>query len=158
MAGDKYAALRAEFVAGTMTLAALAEKHGASYTGLRQVAARENWMAQRHKTSQNITDSAAKQAAEEVAELWVKARRLAAENFIAAQELQAAAIRALQDGEKTATAQDARAIMGSAVDGIRGLHMATGEPTEITEHRGGLALAQTDKAELDAMMREVAAE
>ena len=51
MAGSKYDTLRVEFVRGNMTLRQLAEKHGESYDGLRQVAAREKWKEQRHKSS-----------------------------------------------------------------------------------------------------------
>ena len=164
MAGDKYAALRAEFVDGAMSIADLARAHGVPEGNLQTVAARQKWTEkrqekrrQRQETSERAaemaTERAAMKAAEEVAALWARARIQAAENFVAAQELQAAAIRALQDGEKPPSAHEARALMGSAVDGIRGLHMATGEPTEITEHRGGLALA--DRETLDAMMQEV---
>ena len=67
MAGSKYDTLRVEFVRGNMTLRQLAEKHGESYDGLRQVAAREKWKEQRHKSSQNVTQQAENRAARDIA-------------------------------------------------------------------------------------------
>ena len=67
MAGSKYDTLRVEFVRGKMTLRQLAEKHGVSYDALRQVAASEKWKDQRHKSSQNVTTQAEKQAARDIA-------------------------------------------------------------------------------------------
>ena len=164
MAGDKYAALRAEFVAGTMTPGELAQRHGLPEKRLQDVAARQGWYAAREenakrreaiakKAEEIAVARAAQSAAEKVAEHWAQARIQAATVFLASQKVQSEAIKALLSGENPPSAHEARAIMGSAVDGIRGLHMATGEPTEITEHRGGLALA--DRETLDAMIQEV---
>ena len=49
--GSKYDALRAEFVAGVMSLRVLAERHGESYAGLRQAAARGHWRRLRNETA-----------------------------------------------------------------------------------------------------------
>lgn len=49
---SKYDNIRAEFVAGTMTLRALAETHGQSYDGLRKVAARQKWRVQRKESAE----------------------------------------------------------------------------------------------------------
>lgn len=54
----KYADIRAEFIAGRMTLRDLAEKHGVSYEALRKVASREGWMDERHSVTQKITSEA----------------------------------------------------------------------------------------------------
>ena len=66
MAG-KFDPLRAEFVAGTMTLRQLAEKHGVSYDGLRRVAGNEDWSGQRHKLAQNATAKAENRIARDIA-------------------------------------------------------------------------------------------
>lgn len=47
----KYDAIRAEFIAGGVTLAALAKRHGVSYTGLRTAAGRQKWSAQRAESA-----------------------------------------------------------------------------------------------------------
>lgn len=54
----KYADIRAEFIAGRMTLRDLAEKHGVSYEALRKVASRGGWMDERHSVTQKITSEA----------------------------------------------------------------------------------------------------
>lgn len=54
----KYADIRAEFIAGKMTLRDLAEKHGVGYDTLRKAAARGEWMDERHKVSQKVTSDA----------------------------------------------------------------------------------------------------
>ena len=57
-AGRKYADIRAEFIGGKMTLRDLADKHGVGYDALRKVAARQEWMDERHKVSQKVTSEA----------------------------------------------------------------------------------------------------
>ena len=53
MAGDKYAALRAEFMRDkTATLADLARKHGVPYGSLRTIAARQKWSEARSESEQ----------------------------------------------------------------------------------------------------------
>ena len=54
----KYNDIRAEFIAGKMTLRDLAEKHGVAYDTLRKAAARGEWMDERHKVSQKVTSDA----------------------------------------------------------------------------------------------------
>lgn len=54
----KYDALRAEFVAGVMSVAQLAERHGESYDALRQAAARGSWRRLRHEYAQDMTREA----------------------------------------------------------------------------------------------------
>lgn len=54
----KYNDIRAEFIAGKMTLRDLAEKHGVAYDALRKAAARGEWMDERHKVSQKVTSDA----------------------------------------------------------------------------------------------------
>lgn len=57
-ANRKYADIRAEFIAGRMTLRDLAEKHGVSYEALRKVASRGEWMDERHNVTQKVTSEA----------------------------------------------------------------------------------------------------
>lgn len=55
---QKYADIRAEFISGNMTIRDLADKHGFGYDALRKVAARQEWMKERHKVSQKVTSDA----------------------------------------------------------------------------------------------------
>lgn len=50
--------LKLEFVNGTMTLRALADKHGVSYTSIRQWASRYEWSKARNDISHAITKKA----------------------------------------------------------------------------------------------------
>jgi len=55
---QKYADIRAEFISGNMTIRDLADKRGFGYDALRKVAARQEWMKERHKVSQKVTSDA----------------------------------------------------------------------------------------------------
>lgn len=50
--------VKAEFVNGTMTLRAVAEKHNVSYTAVRQWASRGNWSEERKTLSESVTKMA----------------------------------------------------------------------------------------------------
>lgn len=58
MSRPKYDQLKVEFINGKMTLRELAEAHGVKYDALRQVAARGEWMDERHRASQIVTATA----------------------------------------------------------------------------------------------------
>lgn len=55
---QKYVDIRAEFIGGNMTIRELSDKHGLKYDALRKVAARQEWMKERHKVSQKVTSNA----------------------------------------------------------------------------------------------------
>lgn len=151
MAG-KYDPLRAEFVAGTMTLRQLAEKHGASYESLRQVAAREDWSGQRHKSSQRITRQAERRAVDRCAE-WIENDLKAA---VALRLRSYQRLNALADPEQTRGTE--LAALGNAIAKASNIgRISLGLNTESIAHElsGGLSLAQVEQAQLDAMMRDV---
>ena len=58
MSRPKYDQLKVEFINGKMSLRELAEAHGVKYDALRQVAARGEWMDERHRASQIVTATA----------------------------------------------------------------------------------------------------
>ena len=76
----KYDNLRAEFIAGKMSLREIAAKHGAKYETLRQAACRESWSRRRQEWAQRVADDA-RQAATEAAVAWCEADRAAAEKL-----------------------------------------------------------------------------
>lgn len=53
-----YSSLRAEYVAGSMSLRELAEQHGASLTALHKRSSREGWQAAREKFGRDLIERA----------------------------------------------------------------------------------------------------
>ena len=166
MAGDKYAALRAEFVAGTMTLAELARAHGVSYEPLRRASERQGWQALRQESAENVrrvTENVRIEARNaEVGRAAANALdRLARVNERAlkiAEALDGEIVRGIQEARASGEAVDAAKVNAWAAANERNLRAsrtALGEASETHELRGGLTLAQLDRAQVDAMMREV---
>lgn len=152
MAGSKYDAVRAEFVAGNMDLRELADKHGMSYDALRKAAERQCWYEQRRKTSQSIAKKAEKRAVDRCAE-WI-------ENDIKAAV--ALRLRSYQRLNALANPEETRgtelAALGNAIAKASNIgRISLGLNTESIAHElsGGLSLAQVEQAQLDAMMRDV---
>ena len=164
MAGDKYAALRAEFVEhNSITVADLARQHGLPVERTQVIAARQKWTEQRQERIRReqetirqaeekaLREKAAQDAAR-IVQLWSDARMDEVLLFRGGQATQSKATKALLARETPPTAQEARALRGASGDGVRALHLATGEPTERVEMAGGLTLTHVDRAVLDAMI------
>lgn len=157
MAGDKYAALRAEFVdnddAGVPAFARRKGITGRDAERLGEVASRQGWLAMQkerqdkdRETARKAQETANREEAERVAKKlaqgWAQARLNVLTNYLSAQAAHASAAKALANRDAPITAQEARALMGGALDGIKGYNLATGNPTEITEHTGAVQVAQ----------------
>ena len=161
MAGDKYATLRDEFVDSptAKTVADIARAHGVKPGNLQQVAKRQGWGALRTKSIAERTEKyrqereeKQRENAERIEQLWSDARMDEVLLFRGGQATQSKATKALLARETPPTAQEARALRGASGDGVRALHLATGEPTERVEMAGGLTLTHVDRAVLDAMI------
>jgi hypothetical protein len=161
MAGDKYADARSFFVNNErpVTVADVARRYGVKPENLKQIAWKQNWQRLRderlnsdnEKLSQ-ARDAKLREDAERIAQLWSDARMDEALLFRGGQATQSKATKALLARETPPTAQEARALRGASGDGVRALHLATGEPTERVEMAGGLTLTHVDRAVLDAMI------
>lgn len=163
MAGDKYAALRAEFMRDkTATLADLARKHGVPYGSLRTIAARQKWSEARSEAEQKLTDAAQKSTEEAVS----KAAREVADDAALTYKRNMTLLKYVQQnvGETLSaqrqkgvpfTPQENKANAGAVLELIRGRNLLCGEPTESLELSGALTLAQVDRAQLAELMREV---
>lgn len=157
MAGDKYAALRAEFIASDCpSVAEFAKLKGLTGRAARNMenrASEQKWLErQRERIDQRVKDrekerervriEEEKRWARKLVEGWAQARMNALTNYLSAQATQGKAAKALLTRETPPTAQEARSLMGGALDGIKGYNLATGNPTEITEHTGAVQVAQ----------------
>ena len=150
MAGDKYAAFCAAFLGG-QELSQIAAEHGASLAALRKYADRHGWHEQRRKLSQKViarAEANLQKKLEAVMENGVTLT-IGVQNDVAATRAEKKAAR------EVFTPQENRAHMATALDSLKAFNLATGKPTASIELTGGLTLAQMDRAQVDAMMREV---
>lgn len=152
MAGDKYAALRAEYVTGTMTQRQLAEAHGVSYRAVQKAAERQGWEAQRREKAEKVAKKAEKRAVDRCAQ-WIEDDIKAA---VALRLRSYQRLNALADPEQTRGTE--LAALGNAIAKASNIgRISLGLNTESIAHElsGGLSLAQVEQAQLDAMMRDV---
>ena len=120
----KYDSIRAEFVAGTMTLRELATAHGESYDGLRHAAARGDWSAQREKHASEVESEAAARAVDRCA-AWNAGDIATAEKLRAAVQMRLAAL----EGAELQGAE-LRALTGAAEGAQRMARLAMGMNTD----------------------------
>ena len=162
MAGDKYAALRAEFVASnTATVRELAEAHGFDERGarrLQEVAARQGWQEKRNerlrkaqqiseKAQESATRRAAKTAAEKAEAIMQNAWSLTQN----AQGVLALAIGGIKERGQ-ATPAEAAQIQRATGEAVRTMMNMLGLPTEHVEHSG--AVGNVSIEEYRAALRE----
>ena len=142
MAGDKYAALRAEFVAGMMSVAELARAHDTPEKPLQLAATRQGWQALRaerikneESARRNAEIAAITAAAESEAEERAQARRDAdrrhRELAMALQGEVSRAIRAARKAGEPQSAPAIRALAGALESAQRIERLALGMNTEI---------------------------
>ena len=155
MAGDKYAALRAEFVDGMMTVADLARAHGLPVERTQVIAARQKWTELRQEkirreaeTIRKAEEKAMTDAAESAAQERVQARQDANKRH---RELAGAingeiarAIRAAREAGEPQDAAKIRALAGALESAQRVERLALGMNTETLA-------AQVQTVDIDAL-------
>lgn len=144
MAGDKYAALRAEFVDGMMSVADLARQHGLPVERTQVIAARQKWTELRQEkirreaeTIRKAEEKAMADAAESAAHERVQAREDANRRH---RELAGAingeiarAIKAARQAGEPTSASNIRALAGALESAQRVERLALGMTTEAHE-------------------------
>ena len=155
MAGDKYAALRAEFVAGMMSVADLARAHETPEKPLQLAATRQGWQALRAERIKNeetarrnaeiaaITD-AAENAAHERVQAREDANRRHRELAGAINGEIARAIKAARQAGEPQDAAKIRALAGALESAQRVERLALGMNTETLA-------AQVQTVDIDAL-------
>ena len=155
MAGDKYAALRAEFVAGMMSVAELARAHDTPEKPLQLAATRQGWQALRAERIKNeetarrnaeiaaITD-AAENAAQERVQAREDANRRHRELAGAINGEIARAIKAARQAGEPTSASNIRALAGALESAQRVERLALGMNTETLA-------AQVQTVDIDAL-------
>lgn len=155
MASDKYAALRAEFVDGMMTVADLARAHGLPVERTQVIAARQKWTELRQEkirreaeTIRKAEEKAMTDAAENAAHERVQAREDANRRH---RELAGAingeiarAIKAARQAGEPTSASNIRALAGALESAQRVERLALGMNTETLA-------AQVQTVDIDAL-------
>lgn len=155
MAGDKYAALRAEFVDGMMTVADLARAHGLPVERTQVIAARQKWTELRQEkirreaeTIRKAEEKAMTDAAENAAQARMQAREDANRRH---RELAGAingeiarAIKAARQAGEPTSASNIRALAGALESAQRVERLALGMNTETLA-------AQVQTVDIDAL-------
>lgn len=153
MAGDKYAALRAEFVKGMMTVADLARAHDTPEKPLQLAATRQGWQALRAERIKN--DEAARRN-EELAAIKEEARNDAQERAQAREDANkrhrelalnlqgeiVRAIKAARNAQEPQKATDIRALAGALESMQRVERLALGMTTDIQEMQADVRHAE----------------
>lgn len=135
MAAD-WVAIRAEYVAGTDTLAVIAERHGVTPSAIQKRSSREKWGVDRHKKSEEV-----RRAAEQAA---VEKRRDALAEFNEADLSIARALRSMvarklteaRAANKEIPAKDLRALASTAEAAQKMGRLALGVSTGNVGHGG----------------------
>ena len=153
MAGDKYAALRAEFVGGMMTVADLARAHGLPEKPMQNAAQRQGWQALRDERVKN-EETARK--SEELAAIKEESRNAAQERVQAREDankrhrelalnLQGEIVRAIKAARNAQEPQSAGAIrqLAGALESMQRVErLALGMTTEIQEMQADVRHAE----------------
>lgn len=155
MAGDKYAALRAEFVDGMMTVADLARAHGLPEKRVQDVASRQGWLDKREenarrreaiakKAEEKAMTDAAENAAHERVQAREDANRRHRELAGAINGEIARAIKAARQAGEPTSASNIRALAGALESAQRVERLALGMNTETLA-------AQVQTVDIDAL-------